>query len=96
MLFGEILSHRDILDQLISLKIDLYIDIVLGVEERILKKGLEFKLREQMSDETAATYFLNTLNYKILLRGNQVVVKKPNFFSLKLIMLELIQSKPPT
>lgn len=92
MLFGEILNHRDVLDQLISLKIDLYIDIVLGVEERILKKGLEYKLREQMSDDVSANYFLHTLNYKILLRGNQVVVKKHNFFSLKLVMLELIQS----
>jgi hypothetical protein len=69
-LFNEICSMRQSIPTLQALKIDLYIDSVLGISKDTISSNLHEMIINKMSDSKSSMYLLSFLNYKISVAGN--------------------------
>jgi hypothetical protein len=93
-LFNIVCQYRQQLPRLQSLKIDLYIDTILGFNKKIVKESLKEMIVNKMTDSVYSLYLLNFLNYKIHLVGNQVGVSAESAISLRDTFFTIIKSEP--
>ena len=70
ILFNKLYEFRDKIPRLQTLKMDLYVDTMLGFNKKCVKQCLEEMIINKMSDSLYSLYLMNFLNYKIHIVGN--------------------------
>lgn len=92
-LFNSICTMRQTIPTLQVLKIDLYIDSVLGITKDTINSSLHEMIINKMSDSKSSMYLLSFLNYKISVAGNQIGVTTENGQFLRDTLIAIIKCK---
>ena len=92
-LFNSICTMRQNIPTLQALKIDLYVDSVLGITKDTINATLHEMIINKMSDSKSSMYLLSFLNYKISVAGNQIGVTTENGQFLRDTFIAIIKCK---